>query len=469
MATPSCSIVVTGFGPFADVEENPTDWLARELASGADGWRLPHGVPLRSAVLEVSTEDVDAQLQRLHSGDDSSGCVIYVHLGVDARGRGFALERTGVNTTHFVYLYLCNYTLYESLRLSHAHNNSSGAQSTQSRHTTLFVHVPPFEAVPRRRQLALLQHLLAELADEAHRGGGAAMLPACGGAVEELSEGEMLRAAAAAAARGGGVAGTAGSLGEDDEARLDQGRGEGGEGGAAAVGGAAVRRCGGVVPIGEAEEGTVAVGEVEGVEVRLWYRTWDSRAAGTPVLFVHGGPGNCVADYADINGEFFDAARFFVVEVDQRGTGRSTPSVRESAAHMRIYGEIDISLMSADFEAVREARVWSLPAEIDAVYSRAPYAAAAEAKEAGARRRLREFDAFAAAVGESGHDARSLLGEYDRRIRAGDAAATWHWHARVQVGWRSAVHAFECNLMAECESERRDVDTAVAGSSRWGD
>ncbi|EOD17122.1 hypothetical protein EMIHUDRAFT_470331 [Emiliania huxleyi CCMP1516] len=271
MATPSCSIVVTGFGPFADVEENPTDWLARELASGADGWRLPHGVPLRSAVLEVSTEDVDAQLQRLHSGDDSSGCVIYVHLGVDARGRGFALERTGVNTTHFVYLYLCNYTLYESLRLSHAHNNSSGAQSTQSRHTALFVHVPPFEAVPRRRQLALLQHLLAELADEAHRGGGAAMLPACGGAVEELSEGELLRAAAAAAARGGGVAGTAGSLGEDDEARLDQGRGEGGEGGAAAVGGAAVRRCGGVVPIGEAEEGTVAVGEVEGVEVRLWH------------------------------------------------------------------------------------------------------------------------------------------------------------------------------------------------------
>ena len=83
----------------------------------------------------------------------------------------------------------------------------------------------------------------------------------------------------------------------------------------------------------------------------------------------------------------------------------------------------------------------SLPAEIDAVYSRAPYAAAAEAEgeEAGARRRLREFDAFAAAVGESGHDARSLLGEYDRRIRAGDAAATWHWHARTQVGWRSAV------------------------------
>ena len=75
------------------------------------------------------------------------------------------------------------------------------------------------------------------------------------------------------------------------------------------------------------------------------------------MLFVHGGPGNCVADYADINGEFFDAARFFVVEVDQRGTGRSTPSVRKSAAHMRIYGEIDISLMSADFEAVREARV----------------------------------------------------------------------------------------------------------------
>ena len=69
---------------------------------------------------------------------------------------------------------------------------------------------------------------------------------------------------------------------------------------------------------------------------------------------VHGGPGNCVADYQDVNARFFEAERFFVVEVDQRGTGRSTPSVREDHAHMRLYADISIAQMSADFEMLRE-------------------------------------------------------------------------------------------------------------------
>ena len=56
---------------------------------------------------------------------------------------------------------------------------------------------------------------------------------------------------------------------------------------------------------------------------------WGKRS-GIPVLFVHGGPGNCVADYQNVNERFFDADVFFVVEVDQRGTGKSQPSVRQS-------------------------------------------------------------------------------------------------------------------------------------------
>ena len=87
------------------------------------------------------------------------------------------------------------------------------------------------------------------------------------------------------------------------------------------------------------------------VPVRLWLRTWGNRASGIPVLFVHGGPGNCVADYKDINADFFDNDKFFVVEPDQRGTGRSTPSVRESAEHMQHYLDISLEQMSADFEA----------------------------------------------------------------------------------------------------------------------
>ena len=54
---------------------------------------------------------------------------------------------------------------------------------------------------------------------------------------------------------------------------------------------------------------------------------WGKRS-GIPVLFVHGGPGNCVADYQNVNERFFDANVFYVVEVDQRGTGKSQPSVR---------------------------------------------------------------------------------------------------------------------------------------------
>ena len=87
----------------------------------------------------------------------------------------------------------------------------------------------------------------------------------------------------------------------------------------------------GVRQIADAEEEFVDVSAsgAAGETLRLWVRTWGSQGTGIPVLFVHGGPGNCVADYENINADFFDAAQFYVVEPDQRGTGRSEPSVRD--------------------------------------------------------------------------------------------------------------------------------------------
>jgi proline iminopeptidase len=73
------------------------------------------------------------------------------------------------------------------------------------------------------------------------------------------------------------------------------------------------------------------------------------------VIFVHGGPGNCVADYKGVNAHFFEAEKYFVVEVDQRGTGKSTPMVREGHHNMKHYMDITIDQMAADFELVREA------------------------------------------------------------------------------------------------------------------
>ena len=79
-------------------------------------------------------------------------------------------------------------------------------------------------------------------------------------------------------------------------------------------------------PIEEAEERLVDVRHPS-KRIQIWFRTWGIET-GIPVLFVHGGPGNCVDDYQNINKDFFDYNTFYVVEVDQRGTGNSLPSVR---------------------------------------------------------------------------------------------------------------------------------------------
>ena len=78
-----------------------------------------------------------------------------------------------------------------------------------------------------------------------------------------------------------------------------------------------------IVAMKEAKESLLEVDE----GIKVWYQTWGNLESGIPVLFVHGGPGNCVADYEGINEKFFDKNRFFVIEVDQRGTGKSQVTV----------------------------------------------------------------------------------------------------------------------------------------------
>ena len=66
--------------------------------------------------------------------------------------------------------------------------------------------------------------------------------------------------------------------------------------------------------------------------------------AGVPVLFLHGGPGSgCNADHR----RFFDPSFYRVVLLDQRGSGRSTPSGR-------VEGN-DTRELIGDIEAVRRA------------------------------------------------------------------------------------------------------------------
>lgn len=110
------------------------------------------------------------------------------------------------------------------------------------------------------------------------------------------------------------------------------------------------------VPLEHAEEQFVQVEASPKIE--LWLRKWGNRASGIPVLFVHGGPGNnIVATYSKINKGFFDCNLFFVVEIDQRGCGKSRPGVLDpvnGVANMQLYRDISLPQMSADFETVRK-------------------------------------------------------------------------------------------------------------------
>lgn len=126
-----------------------------------------------------------------------------------------------------------------------------------------------------------------------------------------------------------------------------------------------------IIAIENAQEGELLIDNINGVDIKIWYHTWGNRD-GIPVLFVHGGPGQCVADYGNINSAFFNKEKYFVVEVDQRGTGKSEPSVRNitetgipgkeddniannaGVQNMQIYLGISIQQMSRDYEQIRE-------------------------------------------------------------------------------------------------------------------
>ena len=216
----------------------------------------------------------------------------------------------------------------------------------------------------------------------------------------------------------------------------------------------------------------------------LWYRTWGNAASGIPVLFVHGGPGNCVDDYQDVNARFFDAKKFYVVEVDQRGTGNSQPSVRAAHAHMQRYLNISIAQMSADFESVRThlgIEQWlvfggswgstlgldyaerytsrclgliirgiylNTKPEFDAIYARNSF-------DNNARRQA-EFDVFlelaSAEAKREGQppltnwpqDSERFIRLYERMILRGDREACWRFHV------------FENNLMEEDPADLLD-------------
>lgn len=235
-----------------------------------------------------------------------------------------------------------------------------------------------------------------------------------------------------------------------------------------------------VVPISSASESNLHLGD----GLSLWYRTWGNRETGTPVLFVHGGPGNSVADYGKMNAYFFDFRYYFVVESDQRGTGKSKPSVWDDPANMERYRDVSIDQMASDFETLREALgidAWlvfggswgstlgidyaerhpsrclglivrgvylNTEPEFEAIYSRKPFEDDPD--------RLANFNAFLAIAEQEAersgevrldpNDAERIVRLYWRMILRGDRTAIWTWYV------------FEVNLMEEDPAKLLDFN-----------
>lgn len=190
-------------------------------------------------------------------------------------------------------------------------------------------------------------------------------------------------------------------------------------------------------------------------------------------LFCQGGPGNDCSGYTNTN--FFDPEKYFVVEIDQRGCGLSTPSVQADYRNMQDYLNISIDQMSADFEIIRQhmgIEKWlvfggswgstlgldyaerfpqhclgliirgiflNTRPEFDAVYARSSFD--------GNERRQKEFDIFyelaekeVARLGEpplDPADSERFIRTYESLILRGDRDAIWRFFV------------FENNLMEE--------------------
>jgi len=82
-------VLLTGFGPFPGVSENPSGWLAETLAGTQS-----HAWDLHSAVLPTEWDAVAALAPRLHAELQPH---VMIHFGVSARSTGLQIERVAHN------------------------------------------------------------------------------------------------------------------------------------------------------------------------------------------------------------------------------------------------------------------------------------------------------------------------------------------------------------------------------------
>ena len=102
-----CCFVVTGFGPFHGVPTNPTMLLVQRLERELEVLAPTINFQvIKTIILETSAEAVRKQIDDLHreirSDSNTVGCyVVFLHLGVNYRGKQFHLEKCAYNDATF--------------------------------------------------------------------------------------------------------------------------------------------------------------------------------------------------------------------------------------------------------------------------------------------------------------------------------------------------------------------------------
>jgi pyroglutamyl-peptidase len=189
------SFVVTGFGPFQNIKDNPTTVIAEKLTA----YVKDKDLLLTTLVIETSAEaaqqETDQLRERFHA-EQKNGITVVLHMGVNFSGTHFQLEQWAYNEAHFRIpdekgyqpcnkkvidgceptlmtqldveqirvdiglesvvvstdpgRFVCNYTYYCSL------SKFQKAQGVYS----LFLHVPPFSVVPEEEQLRIVTLVL---------------------------------------------------------------------------------------------------------------------------------------------------------------------------------------------------------------------------------------------------------------------------------------------------------------------
>ena len=87
-------VLLTGFGPFPGVAENPSGWLAETLA----GRKTAHDADLHGHVLPTEWDAVAALAPDLHASLQPH---VVIHFGVSPRARGLRVERSAHNEAAF--------------------------------------------------------------------------------------------------------------------------------------------------------------------------------------------------------------------------------------------------------------------------------------------------------------------------------------------------------------------------------